>query len=134
MPRRRPRLPMMLGLALLTAAAHLLLGGLHVVLHILRSVNGIALSTLLALAPLVGIALMLNGRPRHGAALLALTMTAGAFHTLYSHHWLQTDVPDTPFYAGTVLMLLALQLQGLSAGVLLTVRPEEPRARESAAG
>lgn len=132
MPRRRPRLPMMLGLALLTAIAHLLLGGLHVILHVLRGADQLALPLLLALAPLAAVALMLKGRPRHGATLLTLTMLAGAFHTLYSHHWLQTDTPNTAFYAGTVLMLLALELQGLSAGVMLMARPEGPRGAEAA--
>lgn len=124
----RPRLPMMLGLALLTTMAHFLVAVTHLTLHVVHRVDDFALPVLLGGAPFVGVALMMRGRPRHGAALLALTMLAGAFHTLYSHYWLLDDAPDTRFYAGVVQMLLAMQLQGLCAGLILIVKPEEPRA------
>ena len=123
---------MMLGLAFLTILAHALVASVHLAAHVQRGLDGVALALLLALAPFVGLGLMLRGRPRHGAALLSVTMLAAAVHTLYAHAWLSDDLPASGFDAGVVQMLLAFELQGLCAGLILLVKPEAPRPRETA--
>lgn len=128
----RPRLPMMLGLAVLTTMAHFLATSTHFIIHATSDIRDWWLLLLLALAPFVGIALTMNGRPRHGAIVLVLSYLAAAWHTLYSHYWLLDDLPATKFYAGLVQMMLAFELQGMCAGIILSVKPEVPRPRAAA--
>lgn len=124
---------MMLGITVLTVAAHLLVAIVHLVAHVALGRPGILLGALLALAPVVGVWLIMRGRPRHGAILVATTMLAAAAHTLYSHHFLLTDPVDgSRSYAWLGQMLLAFELQGFAAGAALVVRPEVPRPRETA--
>lgn len=127
MAGRRPRLPMILGLAVLTVAAHLLMAAAHLVLH---PVEDWPFLFLLAVAPMFGAMLMLRGRPRHGAIVVTLTMLVGAFWTLWSHFVAIGHEPATRFEAGLVQMLLAFQLQGLAAGVTLVVKPQVPLPRQ----
>ena len=133
-PRREPRLPMMLGLTVLTVMAHLLVAATHVASHVAMGRSGILLGILLAVAPFVGVWLILRGRPRHGAILVTLTMAAAAAHTLYAHYFLTSDPVDTTFYAWVGQMLLAFELQGFGAGATLILRPEVPRPREAREG
>lgn len=126
---RRPRLPMMLGLAFLTVAAHTLVAAMHVGAHLARGADGVLLSALAAIAPVAAMASLLRGHARAGAAILAIVMLAGAGLTFYQHFWLADDAPDTALYAGIVQMLLAFQLQGIAAGAILAVKPEQPRPR-----
>ena len=132
MPRRPPRLPMLLGLATLTAGAHVLAAFAHMF-------GGHAdwrdwpFLSLLALAPLASIALAMLDRPRHGAGLLVLTMGAAALWTLQSHYALLGDTPDPPLYAWLIHMTLAFELQGVALGALLLAKPQVPRAKAEAA-
>lgn len=136
---RRPRLPLFLGLAVLTVMAHLLMTaghlGLHVVLGIPMGAARWALAVGLALAPFFALALMMRGRPRHGAALLALLMAVAAAWLLYEHYVrpgpdalpAMRDQLGGSTYAGVLQMLLAFELQGFAAGVILILRPQAPR-------
>lgn len=128
---RPPRLPMMLGLTVLTVMAHFLVAAAHLVTHFTLGREGILLGLLFAFAPFVGVWLIMNDRPRHGAILVTLTMTAAAAHTLYTHYFLLTDPVDTTFYAWVGQMLLAFELQGFGAGATLIIKPEVPRPREA---
>lgn len=131
MPQRRPRLPMLLGLAVLTVAAHVLAAGAHLVGgH--ASWRDWPLLLLLGLAPIAGVALAVRGRPRHGAAVLAATMMAATWWTLYSHYWMENDIVDTFAYAWVIQMTLAFELQGAALGLVLLVKPEAPRPRAEA--
>lgn len=122
---------MLLGLALLTTGAHVLAAGAHLV-------GGHAdwrdwpLLALLALAPIAGVALMVAGRPRHGALVLAVTMLAAACWTTYSHYLVASDVADPFAYAWIVQMTLAFELQGGALGLVLVVKPQVPRQAETA--
>ena len=133
MTARRPRLPMMLGLAFLTTLAHLLTAAMHLAGHMARGYGDYLLPLVFAAAPFAGVALMMQGRARRGAAVLMLSNRAAAWYTLYAHFWLQGDVADTMVYAGAVQMMLAFELQGFCAGIILLVKPEVPRPREAAA-
>jgi len=129
MATRRPRLPMMLGLAVLTTLAHVLAALAHMIGG--HGAGDWPLLLLIALAPIGGVALAMRGRPRHGAIVLALTMLAAMFWTLYSHFWLANDATDTFAYAWIVQMTLAFELQGAAIGLILVVRPEVPRPRDA---
>lgn len=119
---------MLLGLAALTVAAHVLTALAH-------AAGGHSdwrdwpLLMLLALAPIGGVMLASWGRPRHGAVLLALTMGAAAWYTLYSHFWLASDVADPKLYGWLILMQLAFELQGGALGLMLIVKPQVPRPK-----
>lgn len=129
MASRRPRLPMLLGLAVLTTLAHLLAAGAH-----MFGGHGAAdwpLLILLGLAPIGGIALAMTGRPRHGAIILALTMFAAGAWTLFSHFLVADDLTDTFAYTWVVQMTLAFELQGFALGAILVIRPQAPRARDA---
>lgn len=121
---------MLLGLAVLTTMAHFLVAAAHLTFH---PVNDWPLLLLLGCAPIGGIALAMQGRPRHGAILLALTMAVGAFYTLYQHFVATGDFLDGFWSAWMVQMLLAFELQGMALGLTLIVKPEVPRARDPAA-
>lgn len=141
---RRPRLPLFLGLAVLTALAHLLFIGAHLFLHYGLAIPITPLDALvwglLAMGPLLAIALPLRqGRPRAGAALLLVIMIAGAAWNLWVHYALAgpdavlVQDPDVwgRTYAITSQMLLAFELQGLAVGAMLVWRPEVPRPRQA---
>lgn len=123
---------MLLGLATLTTMAHVLAAFAHVIGGHLPADWPLLL--LLALAPIGGIALAMRGRPRHGAAILALTMLLAGAWTLYAHFWLANDITDTFLYAWIVQMTLAFELQGTALGLLLIVKPEVPRPRDAVPG
>lgn len=123
---------MFLGLATLTVAAHLLAAGAHLAGGHALPVDW-PLLALLGVAPLGGIVLATWHRPRHGALLLALTMSAAAWHTLYAHYWLASDAADPWLYAWVVNMQLAFGLQGVALGLILLVKPEVPRPKAEAA-
>jgi hypothetical protein len=120
---------MMLGLAVLTVGAHVLAAAAHLL-------GGHAdwrdwpLLVLLALAPLVGIVLAIRGRPRHGAIVLALTMSAAAWWTLHSHYVSASDLADPFAYAWIIQMTLAFELQGAAMGLILVAKPQVPRSRD----
>lgn len=127
--RRRPRLPMLLGLAALTTGAHFLAAMAH--LFGGHYAPDWPFLLMLAVAPFAGLMLAMRGRPRHGAIVLTITMMAATFWTMYSHFWLASDATDTFAYAWVVQMLLAFELQGTALGLLLIVKPEVPRPRDS---
>jgi hypothetical protein len=140
MERRRPRLPLFLGLAVLTALAHVLFVAAHLALHVGLAIPIGPLDALVwglvATGPMVAIALPLRaGRPRLGAALLAAMMVAALAWGLYAHYaMLGPDAvamqdPDVwgRVYAITSQMLVAFELQGLAVGAMLLVKPEVPR-------
>lgn len=123
---------MLLGLALLTTAAHVLAAAAHLVGGHAAPADWPFL-ILLALAPLGGIALAVRGRHRHGAALLALAMGAAAAWTLYSHFVAFDDAADTFAYAWVVQMTLAFELQGTALGLMLVIKPQVPESRGATA-
>lgn len=143
MTARRPRLPMFLGLAVLTAMANVLVLAAHALLHVGLGVrvggDGALLAALVALGPLVGVALMTRGRPRHGAALLALFMLLGVGASLWTHYaadgdenvaYARTDLWGD-LYVGSSFMQVAFGLQGFAAGMILLFKPEVPRPRQA---
>lgn len=143
MSSRRPRLPMFLGLAVLTAMTNFLLFALHAFLHAGLAVPIGAFDALvmglLAMGPIAGVALMLRGRPRHGAAIYTLLMLISLGQGLWGHY--AEDTPDNTYYApldtwgqlyvGTAFMQIAFAIQGLSGGVVLLIKPEQPRPRNA---
>lgn len=144
--RSRPRLPLFLGLAVLTALAHALFIAAHLLLHYGFAIPIPPLDALvwglLALGPLLAVALPLRSeRPRAGAALLLVIMVAGAAWNLWTHYaTLGLDAvalqdPDVwgRAYAITSLMLVAFELQGLAVGAMLLWKPEVPRPRSTSA-
>lgn len=143
---RRPRLPMFLGLAVLTSLAHVLFVAAHLFLHygLAIPVSGTEMLIwgLLALGPMLAIALPLRqGRPRTGALLLLVIMVAGAAWNLWTHYAASgadlviAQDPDAwgRVYAITSQMLVAFELQGLAVGAMLLFRPEVPRPHAMAA-
>lgn len=132
---------MFLGLAVLTAMTNFLLFAFHAFLHVglavpIGALDAAALA-LLGAGPISGVALMLRGRPRHGAAIYALLMAISLAQGLWTHYIV--DAPDHTYYApvdtwgqlyvGTAFMQVAFAIQGLSAGVVLLIKPEQPRPR-----
>lgn len=137
MTPRRPPLPLFLGLAVLTAMAHLLMLAAYAVAHVGLGRplpwGPTALVVLVAgIGPAVAAWWMLTESPRGGAALFAATMLGGGSvlfglhyvwdtpsHTAYlSDHWLDTA------YATTSYMLVVLEMLGVGIGGVLTWRPE----------
>lgn len=124
---RRPRLPMLLGLAVLTAMAHFLAAAAHMAFH---PIGDWPLLLLLAAGPIAAVALAMNGRARPAAGLLALAMALATYFTLYQHFVAAGDVLDTFFSAWLTQMLLAFELQGVALGILLLWKPQVPHPRE----
>lgn len=153
MHTRRPPLPLFLGLAVLTAMAHVLMLAAYAVAHVSlgRPVEWGPAALLVAVGgagPVLAAWWMLTSSPRAGAALFAATMlgTGSVLFGLHyvwdtpSHvayladHWLDTT------YATTSYMLLVLEMLGVGIGGVLAWRPErralpevEPAASEPAA-
>jgi hypothetical protein len=130
---------MLLGLALLTVAANVVVLAFHALLHLglalpMRAADALVLAAL-ALGPVLAIALMLQGRPRHGAALLALLMILSLASGLLSHY--AQGGPDEVaaaqrdlwgrVYATSATMQVAFALQGFALAAILLVKPEVPR-------
>lgn len=129
MAARRPRLPMLLGLAVLTAMAHFLMAAAHIALHPL---GDWPLLFLLAAGPIAAVALAMTARPRMSAALLTLGMALAAYFTLYQHFVAGGDSPGTFLSVWTTQLMLAFELQGTALGLLLLLKPQVPHPREPA--
>lgn len=134
---------MILGLAALTSGAHLLVILAHALLHaglaVALTFADAALLLLGGLGPLAGLALILRGRPRHGAAVLTLLMLTSLAGALLLHYALdgpghvarRQDDAWGELYAASAFMQVAFALQGATLGALLVAKPQAPRPRNA---
>jgi hypothetical protein len=139
--KRRSRLPMLLGLAVLTTMAHFLAAAVHMAFH---PIGDWPLLLMLAAGPIAAVALSMTapaapaatsrfgmgGRPRQSAGLLTIAMALAAYFTLYQHFVVASDILDTFLSAWIVQMMLAFELQGAALGLLLLWKPQVPHPKD----
>jgi len=143
--RRRPALPMFLGMALLTAVAFAFMTATHIIVHALLAVRMSTpqwMALMFVNVALMGsVAVMMHGKARQGAALLLLTGIIGLGLELENHYFI--DTPDntnlvgvggvaTMFYMSSFLML-TFAIVAMSTGAMLVWRPEYRVGMEPAA-
>jgi hypothetical protein len=136
--RRRPPLPMFLGLAVLTIAAHLLVALAHAAAHLALGIvlspwNVAYVAAFVFAAPVAAGALLMRNATASGALLLSSSMAlAGGFGLLHHYRWAGPDNALTvalggwgDVFAYSAYMMLTFEILGFAVGGMLVAKPEK---------